>query len=75
MTENMAGVAPADLRTMVLQEYVLEFADNEAPKFHRFSAISDEHAVQMMKQQFRGYSSTLYRLAGDERHEVYVFGK
>ena len=44
-----------------LLDYVVEFADDEPPKTAETTAISDQHAVDMMKKEYSNLCWKIYR--------------
>jgi len=44
-----------------LLDYVVEFADDEPPKTAETTAISDQHAVDMMKQEYSNFCWKIHR--------------
>lgn len=56
-----------------LRQYVLVFSDDRAPPEYEFTAISDEHATDLMRKQYPAFEWTLYRPAGGERDRVCAY--
>ena len=44
-----------------MPDYVVVFADSEPPKQSSMTAISDEHAVDLLKKEYATVGWTLYR--------------
>ncbi|MGE5609736.1 MAG: hypothetical protein ACM359_10815 [Bacillota bacterium] len=63
-----------DITKVDLPEYVLVFAQGEPPPGeHRFSAISDEHAIGLAQRLYAGSKWVLYRLDMERRKRVYAY--
>ena len=50
-----------DPRTATMHEYVVVFEDNQPPKQTEMTALSDEHAVQLLKKEYSTVGWSLYR--------------
>lgn len=72
---STADAPVPDPRHVTLREYVLVFADNQPPKEHAFSAISDEHAMGLMQKEYPGSKLrwTIYRIEGEDRKAIYSY--
>ena len=60
----------SDPNHATLLEYVIEFADDKPPKSAETTAISDQHAIDMMKKEYSTLRWRMYRKGGDT-HEIY----
>ena len=45
----------------MMQDYVLVFADDAPPKQTEVTAISDEHAIDLLQKEYPNLGWTLYR--------------
>jgi len=50
-----------DPRPATMPDYVVVFSDDAPPKQSSMTAISDEHAVQLLKKEYATVGWTLYR--------------
>ena len=60
----------SDPNHATLLEYVIVFADDKPPKTAEATAISDQHAIDLMKKEYSDHCWRMYRKGGD-RHEIY----
>lgn len=56
-----------------MKRYVLVFDDDRPPKEHHFTALSHDHATQLMKSQFRDESWRLYWVDSGQRQQICRF--
>jgi hypothetical protein len=54
-----------------MPEYVLVFQDDQPPKEHTFTAISDDAAAELMRKQYPRFTWALYHVDDRGRRECF----
>src|SRR5438552_7478919 len=67
LRKEAAMITAPDPSRAILLDYLLIFHDDAPPKQTELCAISDEHAVQLLRKEYRAVPWTLYRKPGGQK--------
>ena len=69
----MTALTRPEANQVDMPDYVAVLAGASSPREHRFSAISDQHAMGLMQKMYASFKWTLYRVQSGRRKRVYRY--